>query len=132
MGTAENKTLSVLLVDDDPQARDIFQIVMDFHDLPLTVKTDAESALAYLEKNAHDVVVMDIFLPGLDGYQALQRIRNNALVPDCKVIATTAYYTNDTPQEVANRGFDGYLPKPFSPDKLIPYLQEISEKNTFE
>lgn len=129
---SEKDLLSVLLVDDDPQARDIFQIVMDFYQLPLTVLKDAESAITHLQENTHDIIVMDIFLPGLDGYQALNRIRQSARVPNCKVVATTAYYTNDTAQEVASRGFDGYIPKPFSPDKLVPYLKELLKQDNNE
>ena len=69
---------------------------------------------------------MDIFLPSIDGFQALKSIRKEALSPKCRVIATTAYYTNDTQQEVMQRGFDGYIPKPFGPDALMTYLTDIA------
>jgi CheY-like chemotaxis protein len=116
--------LSVLLVDDDPHSQAVFELVMQHYNLPFAVVDDAESALDFLQSNTPDVVLMDIFLPGLDGYQALDRIRHMARVADCRVIATTAYYTNDTEQEVLRRGFDGYVSKPFDKN-LVNYLQHI-------
>ena len=115
---------SILLVDDDPHSQAVFELVMQHYNLPFTVVDDAETALEFLETNTPDVVLMDIFLPGLDGYQALDRIRRMSRVSACRVIATTAYYTHDTEQEVLRRGFDGYVAKPFDKN-LIYYLQHI-------
>ncbi len=120
-----NKTISVLLVDDDPDTRNVFQLVMEHYEMQLTVAEDAETALNFLRANTPDVIVMDIFLPGIDGYQALHQIRKFALVPDCRVVATTAYYTADTQKDVLAWGFSGYLPKPLNPAQLVPYLQQI-------
>jgi CheY-like chemotaxis protein len=80
--------------------------------------------LDYLKRNTPDVVLMDIFLPGLDGFQALSRIRQASLARGSRIIATTAYYTYDTRQEILERGFDGYISKPFD-EGLISYLQSL-------
>lgn len=120
--------MSVLLVDDDPHACAIFSLVMNHHQLPLDVVGNAEAALDFLQSNHPDVVVMDLFLPGMDGYQALERIRKTDLAPASRIVATTAYYTNDTEQEVTYRGFDGFIEKPFTPDAIIPYLKRMITK----
>ncbi len=120
----DSGTLSVLLVDDDPYSQEVFELVMNHHKIPYMVVDDAETALDVLQTNTPDVVVMDIFLPGLDGYQALDRIRRMVPTSSCRVIATTAYYTRDTQQEVLNRGFDGYVKKPFDIN-LVSYLQTL-------
>lgn len=120
-----NHPVTVLLVDDDPDAQSVFELVMHHYHVPFTIVGDAESALDYLQTNTPDVVLMDIFLPGLDGYQALDRIRRSALASGSRIIATTAYYTNDTQQEVIQRGFDGYVPKPFD-ERLVDYLRQLS------
>lgn len=119
-----SESLNVLLVDDDPHSQAVFELVMKHYDLAFTIVDDAETALDYLKSHRPDVVVMDIFLPGLDGYQALDRIRRMADISNCRVIATTAYYTHDTEQEVIRRGFDGYVAKPFDKN-LIGYLADI-------
>jgi len=117
--------ITVLLVDDDFDAQSVFELVMQHYKVPFDIVGDAESALDFLKTHTPDVVLMDIFLPGMDGYQALDRIRRSATASGTRVIATTAYYTNDTQQEVIRRGFDGYLAKPFD-DGLVGYLQHIT------
>lgn len=116
---------SILLVDDDPHVCDVFQLVMKHHQMPLTITNDAESALDYLKSNTPDIIVLDLFLPGLDGYQALNQIRKRSLARGSKIVATTAYYTRDTEQEIFQRGFDGYLAKPIDSNKLLQYLQRV-------
>jgi CheY-like chemotaxis protein len=118
------RPITVLLVDDDPDAQSVFELVMQHYKIPFNIVGDAETALDFLRTHTPDVVLMDIFLPGLDGYQALDRIRQSSIASGSRIVATTAYYTNDTQQEVIRRGFDGYLPKPF--DEGLPnYLRHI-------
>jgi CheY-like chemotaxis protein len=124
-----DEIFSVLLVDDDQHTGNMFQMVMDHYHLPLTIAPDAESAIMYLGSHSPDVIVLDIFLPGIDGFQAFQRIRKDALAPQATLIATTAYYTDDTQNEIMAWGFAGYLPKPLNPSTLIPSLQEISRRD---
>ncbi len=118
--------LSVLLIDDDRDARNVFQMIVEHHHLHIAMAENAEDAYKYLSKSTPDVIVIDIFLPGIDGYQALHHIRKHGLAPTSVVIATTAYYTSDTQREVLAGGFNGYLPKPFNPKTLVPYLVQIA------
>lgn len=117
--------IKVMLVDDDPSACDVFRLVMKHYNYPILIAEDAETALGYLQNYEPDVIVLDIFLPGLDGYQALRQIKRQALAPMSRVVATTAYYTSDTEQEALRQGFDGYLAKPFDPNALVGFLQEV-------
>ncbi len=119
------RPITVLLVDDDPDVQNVFEIMMRHYKLSFNIVGDAETALDYLRAHTPDVVLMDIFLPGMDGYQALDRIRDSSIASSSRIIATTAYYTNDTREEVIQRGFDGYLPKPFD-DGLVGYLRQLS------
>jgi CheY-like chemotaxis protein len=121
-----NMPLSILLVDDDQESCDVFRTIVEHYHLQLTAAEDAEAAFRHLADHAPDVIVMDIFLPGIDGYQAYNHIRKHALAPQSVVIATTAYYTTDTRCEVLSWGFSGYLPKPFDPATLVPYLEEVA------
>jgi CheY-like chemotaxis protein len=118
---------SVLLVEDDPDFQTMFRAIVEYSGNQLIVTPDAESAIEYLVLHTPDVIVMDIFLPGVDGYKALQYMRKYALVKDCSVVATTAYFTDHTPKELMAWGFSGYLPKPFDPDKVVPYLEQVIE-----
>ena len=120
-----DKPLSVLLIDDDPETRNIVQIVLNHHHLQLNMVEDAESAFVYLADHHPDVIILDIFLPGTDGYQVFTQIRRHDLAPSSRIIATTSYYTDETPSEVIERGFNGYLPKPINTTTLVPYIEGI-------
>ena len=122
--------MSILLIDDDPHVGRIFELVMGHYQLPLTVMDDAEVAIQYLQTNHPDIIVVDLFLPGTDGYQVLDHIRKAESIRHCTVVATTAYYTSDSQQEILARGFDGYLPKPFDTKRIVPYLRSLLGKKT--
>lgn len=124
-----NTIRSVLLIDDDHHTQAIFELLMNHYQLDFTVAKTAEEGLAYLQSNAPDVIVLDLFMPNVDGYQTLDQIRKVALNPACPVVATTAYYTTETPQEVAVRGFNGYIPKPFDGSNFLAYLTDVVNQN---
>ena len=118
----------VMLIDDDEDTQKIFRVVMQHYQLPLEIFTDAESALERLKvKPDPDVMVIDIVLPGIDGYQMLGRSR--VLAPDCQMVATTAYHSQSTANEVVNWGFNGYLPKPLQPATLVEDLKRFIARN---
>ena len=118
---------SVLLVDDDPNVHGLFELVMQHHQIQLNVVNDAESALDYLATNQPKIVVMDIFLPGMDGYQALKKLRSLDDNLKHTVVATSAYYTSDSLQTITSSGFDGFIAKPINPTQIVPYLESIIE-----
>ena len=120
--------LHVVLVDDDEDTQKIFRMVMAHHQIELQIFTDAESALEQLKDAPEpDVMVIDIVLPGIDGYQMLGRSRKFA--PRCRMVATTAYHSQSTANEIANWGFNGYLPKPLQPATLVEDLQRFVANN---
>src|SRR5579859_2541648 len=118
------KPISVLLVDDDQDTQTMIHAVMDHYHYHFVVANDAQEAIDYLTHNATDIVLLDIYLPDRNGYDTLKIIRNDTR-SQAKIIAITAYYTDETPTEMINRGFDGYLPKPLSPTELGPYIQNL-------
>jgi|SRR5579859_2204315 len=117
--------LSVLLIDDDPEMRSQFQIIMDYHHLHLDAADNATSGLDYLTRSIPDVVVVDMLLPDLNGYEVLARVRENPATRNVKVILTTTYYNIDTKDNVLQHGFDGYIPKPINVTNLVPYIERI-------
>lgn len=123
------REISILLVDDDNGTRDMFQLVMDHHQMPLITFPNAEGALVYLQDHAPDVIVLDLFLPDLDGFQVLRQIRREELAPNARFVATTAYYSNETEQETRDWGFDAYLPKPFDSLNLLEYLRNVLDQS---
>jgi two-component system, cell cycle response regulator DivK len=116
------RPFSVLLVDDDPYSAHLFHLVLEYHNWVVTTVENADQAIEHLQSNMPDVIVVDLFLPGKDGYQTLDAIRALPQSSRCKIIATTSYYTQGTHHEVLERGFEGYLPKPYEARNLASKL----------
>ncbi|HLY29249.1 MAG TPA: response regulator [Aggregatilineales bacterium] len=129
-----NKPLSVLLIDDDETTRNIFRMVLDHYQYSLTTMNDGESALAYLEQQnrqrnpSPDVIVIDIFLPGKNGYEMLDQIKGSEFGKAPRFIATTSYYTTDTADQLMKHGFNGILFKPLDAQHIVPYLDEVAHQ----
>jgi CheY-like chemotaxis protein len=123
-----NAPLQVLIIDDDGPTQDIVRTILEHNDCTINIAATGQEGLSYLEnsQNLPDVVIVDIFLPVLDGYQVLNEIKRRGLSNSTTFVATTAYYTLDTPTEVANHGFHGYLPKPLNSTQLVPYLEKTN------
>src|SRR5437016_2250415 len=101
---------SVLLIDDDATTANLFDLVMSHHEVALTWAQDAQTAFDYLQQQTPDAIVIDIFMPGLDGYRTLDSIRREHLADSAVCVATTSYHNSDTPATLSQHGFDGYLP----------------------
>lgn len=119
--------LSVLLLDDDYHTRELFKLVFAHHDLELNTMTTTDAALEYLQTKTPNVVVIDLVMPDMDGYAALEQMRSLPRGSQMRFVATTAYHTSDTAQQVYERGFHGYLPKPFSVEELISKLRSVAQ-----
>ncbi|MNJ97251.1 Polar-differentiation response regulator DivK [compost metagenome] len=117
---ADNK---VLIVDDDN--RNIFALtaVLKARGYQCVSATGAEEGLEIL-KNDSDIVVvlMDMMMPGLDGYEAMAIMRNNPELKDVPVIAVTAQAMLGDKERCLNAGAVGYISKPINVDELIRML----------
>ncbi|MCC7451518.1 MAG: response regulator [Anaerolineae bacterium] len=116
---------SILLIDDDPATRDLFRIAADFNGITLAAVEDGESAFNHLERRTPDIIVIDLYLFGTNGFEILQQIRHSDFDPHCPIVATTAYYTSSAVRDVILSGFDAFLPKPINVLNLMPFLHRV-------
>ena len=112
----------ILIIDDDVQLTELLIEFLISYKYKIVAKHTPEEGLEYLEKKEASVIILDIMLPGMDGFQVLRKIRENLSTP---VIMLTAR------GEVTDRivglelGADDYLPKPFEPRELLARIQSI-------
>ena len=112
----------ILIIDDDVQLTELLIEFLSSYKYNVVAKYNPETGLEYLEKKAPDLIILDIMLPGMDGFQVLRKVRENLATP---VIMLTAR------GEVTDRivglelGADDYLPKPFEPRELLARIQSI-------
>ena len=113
---------NILIIDDDTQLTELLIEFLSSYKYNVVAKHTPEKGLEYLEKKGTDAIILDIMLPGMDGFQVLRKIRENSAIP---VIMLTAR------GEVTDRivglelGADDYLPKPFEPRELLARIQSI-------
>lgn len=114
------KDLQVLLVDDEPDARDLVTVILEAQGAKVTAVGSAKEALAALQKLQPDIIVSDIGMPEDDGYSLIRQIRK--LPPEAggqiPAIALTAYATPEDRNAAISAGFNRHIPKPVDPTAL--------------
>ena len=113
----------ILIIDDDLSLTELIKKFLEIHQFKVSSFDHPKNALNRLDKkHDYDLIILDIMLPEIDGFQVLRKIRQSSTIP---IIMLTAR------GEVSDRvvglelGADDYLPKPFEPEELIARIQSI-------
>ncbi|MAH74580.1 MAG: DNA-binding response regulator [Candidatus Pelagibacter sp. TMED197] len=122
----ENNKTHILIVDDDNRIRDLLKEYLSENNYVISTSENAENAKIKLEHFKFDLIVLDVMMPGQNGYELTKEIRKNINIP---IILLTAK------SEVENRikgleiGADDYLSKPFEPKELLLRIKNIINKS---
>jgi two-component system CheB/CheR fusion protein len=114
----------VLVVDDNRDAADSLAALIDLLGHEATVFNDGRDALAVAAARVPDVVLLDIGLPGMDGFEVARRMRSSPGMQGVRLIACTGYGREDDVRRIEEAGFDGYLIKPVSAAQLEKLLAD--------
>jgi len=116
----------ILMIDDDVKLAELVAEFLKEKKFDIEIKHTPEEGLSYLEKEDIDLIILDIMLPGMDGFQILRKIRERLSTP---VIMLTA--RGDVTDRVVGLelGADDYLAKPFEPRELIARIQSILRRS---
>ncbi len=118
------KDRRVLLVDDDMRNVYALSSVLESKGMQVIPKGNGQQALTALEKESHiDIVLMDIMMPKMDGYDTMRRIRQQARFHQLPIIALTAKAMKDDRKKCMEAGANDYLAKPINSDQLISLLR---------
>ena len=115
----------ILLVEDQPDNRQIIRDLLAATDYELTEAENGEQALAAVAKQRPDLILMDIQLPIMDGYEATRRIKADPALRSIPIIAVTSYALSGEEQKARAAGCDGYVTKPYSPRLLLAKIREL-------
>jgi CheY-like chemotaxis protein len=105
---------TVLVVDDEPSNLKLAKIVLQSEGFDVKVATDAISAFEVLKTSDPDVIVMDVQLPGMDGWELTRRLKRNLATSHIPVIALTAYGTKGDEERARDAQCAAYYAKPVS------------------
>ncbi len=119
------KQFRILVVDDEPRILNFLKIKLETSGYKVIVATNGQEALEALSPEQPDMVVLDVMMPGLDGFETLQQIRAASAVP---VIILSAREGSDDKVKGLQLGADDYLAKPFSPDELVARIESVRRR----
>jgi signal transduction histidine kinase len=117
----------VLVVDDEPDARELVQQLLRGRGAIVDTASSAEDALARLQADVHHVLVSDIGMPVADGFELIQRVRSNpgGGIAQVKAIALSALTREQDQARALRSGFDAFLPKPLDAAALVTLVARL-------
>ncbi|SIR29361.1 response regulator [Halanaerobium kushneri] len=122
-----DKEKKLLIVEDNADNRMLIRAYLSKSDYEVEMAVNGLEGVEKIEKNNYDLVLMDIQMPKLDGYQAIRRIREMEKADKInrnKIIALTAYALDSDKEKALQAGFDGHLTKPIKKEKLYKTINE--------
>lgn len=123
-----SQPLRVLLVDDHEDMLTMLQFMMARRGYQVEVATSGEAALAAAPDFAPQVVVSDIGLPGIDGYQLITALRQMSDLTAFKAVALTGFDSDDR-EDTTQSSFDAQLTKPVDFEALFQLIEQLANEN---
>jgi CheY-like chemotaxis protein len=122
-----NTKAPILIVEDDPDGQALVSHIVDYLNVPHEVASDAEKAgqKLFQEGQSYRAVIIDLALPGKDGWTLLREIRDNPATENLTCIAVTAFHTSKTREEALRLGFNAYFAKPLDATKMARELDAM-------
>jgi PAS domain S-box-containing protein len=117
--------IRALVVEDSRTQAEALRLLLEENDYGVTVATDGEGALDVVRTEPVDVVISDITMPGLSGYEVCKRIKGQLRKPDLPVLLLTALSDPMDVVQGLEAGADGYVTKPYEPEQLIARISHI-------
>ena len=117
-----------LVVDDVPDVSEMFGMMLRLSGYHVTIASSATEALEHASVTQFDVIVSDIGMPVMNGYELARRLRSMPGYSDTPMIAVTGFARYDDRERALQSGFNAHLTKPVSPDKLIDLIESLREQ----
>ena len=117
----------VLLVEDEVDAQDVVVPLLDYHGMKVKTAFSGEEAMEILTHEKPDLVITDLALPNMNGWELLASMRSNPGLADVPAVAITAYHSTNVAQEAIQAGFAAYFPKPISARTFVEDLTSLFE-----
>jgi two-component system cell cycle response regulator DivK len=114
----------ILVIEDQEDNRQIVRDLVTANGYELIEATTGEEGLEVAARERPDLILMDIQLPGIDGYEVTRRIKADPKLRQIPIIAVTSYALSGDDKKAFAAGCDGYVTKPYSPRLLLAKIRE--------
>jgi len=119
-------SLKLLLVDDEPNILLSLEFLMKKSGYNVFIARDGKEALDIINIDIPDIVILDIMMPNVDGYEVCEHIKNTEQLKHIKIVFLTAKSKREDIAKGLNMGADLYLTKPFSTRELVKKVAELA------
>ena len=114
----------VLLVDDYPDAREMYAEYLEFSGFEIVQAGNGREAIERALETSPDVILMDLSLPIMDGWEATRRLKADARTQHIPVLAVTGHALTGISEEARKAGCDGFITKPCLPEDLVKEIRK--------
>ena len=118
-------TKKILVVEDTEDNRQILRDLLSMAGYDMIEAHDGAEGVAQASEHKPDLILMDIQMPVMDGYEATRRIKADPALKSIPVIAVTSYALSEGEEKARAAGCDGYVAQPFSPRQMLAKVREI-------
>jgi excisionase family DNA binding protein len=116
---------TVLIVDDDEKLREYVRVNLEMEGYTVREAGSAEEGLRVLEETTPNLVLLDVMMPEVDGWEMLQRVQERHGIGTIPVIMFSGKVDEQAVDEAASRGAQGFIGKPFNPQELIDQTKQL-------
>src|SRR5437867_9542956 len=126
-----NVTPIILIVDDEPQGRMALEVLLHSSGYRLVFAANGAEALAQAASLAPDLILLDVMMPGMDGFEVCRRLRADSTLAEVPVIMLTALDDRDSRLRGIEAGADDFITKPFDRVELRARVRTITRLNRY-
>jgi excisionase family DNA binding protein len=116
---------TVLIVDDDPKLREYVRVNLEMEGYSVKEAGSADEGLGVLDESTPDLVLLDVMMPEVDGWEMLRRVQERHGVGAIPVIMSSGKVDEQAAEEAASRGAQAFIGKPFNPQELIDQTKQL-------
>ncbi len=117
----------ILVVEDEYDSIQVVSKILRHHGAQVSVVRNGQECLNVINDLDPSLIIMDLALPEMDGWETLDALRANSKTRAIPVIAVTAYHSVNVAEDARKAGFDAYFPKPIDPNSIIQLLLQFIE-----
>lgn len=127
----ENKRKRILLIDDEPEIRRFVEVLLR-HEYLLELAANGGEGLEAARRFQPDLILLDLFMPGMDGFEVCRQLKNDPQVRDIPVAMFTAVARKQEREKGLALGAVDYITKPFFPRDLLQRIEQILKERPKE
>jgi len=118
-------TWTIIVVEDTFDDRQVLSTILEYFGIQVHAIENGEECGELLTQVTPTFVITDLAMPGVDGWEVLETVRNNPDTAGVLVVAVSSYHSAQLADEAIKGGFDAYFPKPLNPDNFVQELNAL-------